>query len=69
MEEQLRSGSAAPQAQPPIDLRCPITCQLLTDPVILVESAQTYERAAIQEWLDRGNRKDPVTGKDAYVVG
>jgi hypothetical protein len=29
---------------------------------MLVDSSQTYDRAAIQEWLDRGNMKDPVTG-------
>lgn len=47
---------------PPRDLLCPITCELLEDPVLLVDSFQTYERAAIQEWLSRGNTKDPVTG-------
>ena len=59
----------APQQKPqddadavPVDLLCPITLKLLEDPVILVDSAQTYEREAIQEWLDRGNRKDPVSG-------
>ena len=57
MEERLQEGSELP-----VDLRCPITYQLLRDPVILVDSHQTYERSAIQEWLDRGNRKDPITG-------
>lgn len=50
-------------APPPVDLCCPITRQLMADPVMLVDSSQTYERAAIQEWLDRGNLKDPVTGE------
>jgi len=52
------------EVEVPVDLRCPITYQLLQDPVILVDSHQTYERAAIQEWLSRGNRKDPVSGED-----
>lgn len=52
----------------PNDLRCPITYQLLQDPVILVDSHQTYERAAIEEWLARGNLKDPITGRDGRVV-
>jgi len=56
------AAAAAAAAAVPADLRCPITFCLLVDPVILVESAQTYERAAIQEWLSRGNLKDPVTG-------
>ncbi|KAF8062913.1 hypothetical protein HT031_003751 [Scenedesmus sp. PABB004] len=47
---------------PPPDLLCPITCQLLEDPVLLVSSGQTYERVAIAEWLSRGNAKDPATG-------
>ncbi|WIA39971.1 hypothetical protein OEZ86_013401 [Tetradesmus obliquus] len=60
-------GSAAAAAaeagsEVPSDLLCPITYQLLEDPVILVDSHQTYERAAIEEWLSRGNSKDPVTG-------
>lgn len=46
----------------PADLRCPITYQLLRDPVVLADSGQTYEREAIQEWLDRGNMKDPLSG-------
>jgi hypothetical protein len=56
------AADAAAIPQPPASLRCPITQLLLVDPVILVDSAQTYDRAAIQEWLDRGNKKDPVTG-------
>jgi hypothetical protein len=62
MEAQLQQSAGRRRPDPPVDLRCPITCALLVDPVILVDSAQTYERTAIQEWLDRGNRKDPVTG-------
>ena len=64
VEEQLQgSGQQEAVPQPPVDLLCPITLKLLEDPVILVDSAQTYERGAIQEWLDRGNLKDPVTGE------
>jgi SUMO ligase MMS21 Smc5/6 complex component len=52
----------------PVDMLCPITLKLLEDPVILADSAQTYEREAIQEWLDRGNRKDPVSGGPSVRV-
>lgn len=73
MESQLQQQqpdgtSTAPTASPPaaaevpVDLRCPITYQLLRDPVILADSGQTYERAAIEEWLSRGNMRDPITG-------
>lgn len=68
MEAQMQQAAGRRRPDPPVDLRCPITCQLLVDPVILMDSAQTYEREAIQEWLDRGNRKDPVTGVRAVCV-
>eukprot|EP00775_Hariotina_reticulata_P012538 gene12538-12671_t len=41
---------------------------LLDDPVILVDSGQTYERAAIEEWLGRGNPKDPITAGSGRVA-
>ncbi|KAF3441907.1 hypothetical protein FNV43_RR15822 [Rhamnella rubrinervis] len=45
---------------PPKDFVCPITSNLFDDPVTL-ETGQTYERKAIQEWLDRGNSTCPIT--------
>jgi hypothetical protein len=35
---------------PPEELRCPISLQLMSDPVI-VASGQTYERVCIEKWL------------------
>ncbi|KAL3676103.1 hypothetical protein R1sor_026051 [Riccia sorocarpa] len=43
---------------------CPITRQLMRDPVTLVEAGFTYEREAILEWFDRGHRTCPDTGKE-----
>eukprot|EP01050_Picozoa_sp_SAG11_P002870 SAG11_NODE_151_length_14583_cov_21.306200_4_plen_215_part_00 len=43
------------------DLRCPITMELLRDPVI-AEDNRIYERTAIEQWLRAGNRKSPLTG-------
>eukprot|EP01018_Ginkgo_biloba_P001817 Gb_38779 [translate_table: standard] len=54
------SGTSTPQQRPPKDFVCPITGQLFNDPVTL-ETGQTYERRAIQEWLDRGNTTCPIT--------
>ncbi|KAF9594898.1 hypothetical protein IFM89_035059, partial [Coptis chinensis] len=54
------SGKLTPLNRPPKDYICPITSQLLTDPVTL-ETGQTYERKAIQEWLQRGNTTCPIT--------
>ncbi|KAG6483361.1 hypothetical protein ZIOFF_060006 [Zingiber officinale] len=45
---------------PPKEFVCPITSNLFDDPVTL-ETGQTYERRAIQEWLDRGNSTCPIT--------
>ncbi|KAJ7541822.1 hypothetical protein O6H91_10G078400 [Diphasiastrum complanatum] len=44
----------------PKDFVCPITGHLFNDPVTL-ETGQTYERRAIQEWMDRGNSTCPIT--------
>eukprot|EP00850_Spirogloea_muscicola_P012830 SM000084S23166 [mRNA] locus=s84:463166:467492:- [translate_table: standard] len=49
---------AAPQ--PPEDFKCPVSLELMHDPVI-VATGQTYERACIQKWLDSGQRTCPKT--------
>ncbi|KAJ0031553.1 hypothetical protein Pint_13215 [Pistacia integerrima] len=45
---------------PPKDFVCPITSHVFDDPVTL-ETGQTYERKAIQEWIERGNSTCPIT--------
>jgi len=42
---------------------CPITCELMTEPVVLICNGQTYEKSAIQEWFRRGHRTDPITNQ------
>ncbi|KAL4295424.1 hypothetical protein GQ457_12G025720 [Hibiscus cannabinus] len=44
------------------DFICPLTGKLFEDPVTL-ETGQTFERVAIKEWFNQGNRACPVTGK------
>jgi hypothetical protein len=46
----------------PRNFICPITQNVMMEPVLLIESGQTYEKAAIEKWL-KINKKDPVTGK------
>jgi len=46
----------------PQDYVCPLTKLIFEDPVTL-ETGQTYERSAIIEWLNTGNKTCPVTGK------
>lgn len=47
---------------PPKTFVCSIINELFSDPVTL-ETGQTYERTAIQEWLDQGNLTCPITGQ------
>lgn len=42
-------------------LRCPITREIMWDPVTLVDG-QTYEREALEEWLKK-NKTSPLTNK------
>ncbi|KAJ0989244.1 hypothetical protein J5N97_007600 [Dioscorea zingiberensis] len=51
---------------PPKDFVCPITSNVFDDPVTL-ETGQTYERKAIQEWLERGNSTCPITRQNLQI--
>ncbi|XP_061363370.1 U-box domain-containing protein 9-like [Gastrolobium bilobum] len=44
----------------PPEFRCPISTQLMSDPVIL-STGQTYDRPFIQRWLNEGHRTCPQT--------
>ncbi|KAI3426787.1 RING-type E3 ubiquitin transferase [Psidium guajava] len=45
---------------PPEELRCPISLQLMYDPVI-ISSGQTYERICIEKWFSDGHNTCPKT--------
>ncbi|XP_061338712.1 U-box domain-containing protein 45-like isoform X2 [Gastrolobium bilobum] len=45
---------------PPEELRCPISLQLMSDPVIIA-SGQTYERVCIEKWFRDGHNTCPKT--------
>ncbi|WOL03650.1 hypothetical protein Cni_G12370 [Canna indica] len=45
---------------PPEEFRCPISLQLMFDPVI-ISSGQTYERVCIEKWFNDGNIICPKT--------
>ena len=49
-------------AEPPEELCCPITLSLFEDPVFLSDG-HVYSRAAVEDWLRRGNGSSPVTGE------
>ncbi|KAJ0010752.1 hypothetical protein Pint_34107 [Pistacia integerrima] len=46
----------------PHEFLCPITLEIMTDPVI-VATGQTYERESIQKWLNSHHRTCPKTGQ------
>lgn len=52
-----RSGQ---MSVPPEELRCPISLQLMYDPVIIA-SGQTYERICIEKWFGNGQTTCPKT--------
>ena len=58
------SDEVKPEAEPdspPEELVCPLTHELMVDPVILMGSGQTYERAPLERWLATHDT-DPMTG-------
>ena len=57
-------GPASVSAQPPsapANFRCPITMEIFEDPVILVQTGQTYERVALLQALEQRPQVDPLT--------
>lgn len=47
----------------PLEFICPITHELMRDPVVL-EDGFTYERSAINEWFNTGKQTSPMTNMD-----
>ncbi|KAJ3708450.1 hypothetical protein LUZ61_012155 [Rhynchospora tenuis] len=58
--QRSKTKSINMEVELPDDFRCPISLEVMTDPVILT-SGHTFDRASIQRWLDSGNRTCPVT--------
>ncbi|KAJ3678151.1 hypothetical protein LUZ60_001954 [Juncus effusus] len=48
---------------PPEELRCPISLQLMFDPVI-ISSGQTYEKVCIEKWFNEGRKTCPKTQQE-----
>ena len=59
LEEELREHRAEIARlrirELPRDLCCPITVEIMMDPVQCVGDGHTYERVAIEQWLERSN--------------
>ena len=54
---RLKRGSS--MLKPPVEMVCPITRDVMKDPVMVVASGHTYERSAIEKWFALGNRVGP----------
>ena len=52
--------SAAVAPSPPQDFYCPITYEVMGDPVVAADGF-TYERSAIEHWLQNNDRSSPMT--------
>eukprot|EP01083_Nonionella_stella_P259103 884994_1 len=60
-EEKKEADVAAwPTVEPPNDFLCPISAELMVDPVMVTQSGWTYDRVEIEAWL-RENGTDPNT--------
>eukprot|EP00193_Tetraselmis_chui_P006469 CAMPEP_0177764970 /NCGR_PEP_ID=MMETSP0491_2-20121128/7731_1 /TAXON_ID=63592 /ORGANISM="Tetraselmis chuii, Strain PLY429" /LENGTH=521 /DNA_ID=CAMNT_0019281265 /DNA_START=443 /DNA_END=2008 /DNA_ORIENTATION=+ len=56
-----RSGSDAKGLKAPSSFFCPISMDLMADPV-MVATGHTYDRSCIERWLAQGHRTCPATG-------
>lgn len=54
---------AGPHGAPP-EFYCPIALEIMEDPVVLMETAVTYDRKSVEVWISpHGPQKCPVTKK------
>ena len=67
-DEQVSSSSAAErpppveEEEPPADFICPITTEVMVDPVTAADG-HSYERSAIERWLTTKSTS-PLTGEE-----
>ncbi|VVB12803.1 unnamed protein product [Arabis nemorensis] len=57
-----RRYTSLSEANIPADFRCPITLELMRDPVV-VSTGQTYDRESIDLWIQSGHNTCPKTGQ------
>ncbi|KAG5603987.1 hypothetical protein H5410_025479 [Solanum commersonii] len=50
----------------PTEFICPISLELMRDPVIVAATGQTYERSYIQQWIDGGHTTCPKTQQQLH---
>ncbi|GMH32906.1 hypothetical protein BSKO_00740 [Bryopsis sp. KO-2023] len=52
--------------EPPPSFICPVSLHLMSDPVLLLETQQTYDRESIEKWFRQGHCTCPVTRKRLF---
>lgn len=57
-----RRRKSASEIPIPTDFRCPISLDLMRDPVV-VSTGQTYDRESIKLWIESGHNTCPKTGQ------
>ena len=57
------SENAISDSTAPLEVfMCPISREVMRDPVVLVETGQIYDKASIHGWFQRGRNTCPLTG-------
>ncbi|XP_041025571.1 U-box domain-containing protein 16 [Juglans microcarpa x Juglans regia] len=59
----IRSRETPSEAIVPADFKCPISLELMRDPVV-VATGQTYDRESIKMWIESGHATCPKTGQN-----
>ena len=60
---QLREDA---QTELNLECSCPITAETFVDPV-LASDGHTYERTAIQQWIDTGHQNSPISREPLQI--
>lgn len=50
--------------EPPDQFLCPVSEELMVEPVMLVETGQTYDRTSIEGWFAKGKNTCPLSGRE-----
>lgn len=61
-DSRRRRKKSASDANVPADFRCPISLELMLNPVV-VATGQTYDRQSISLWIESGHNTCPKTGQ------
>jgi hypothetical protein len=51
----------------PVGFECPITLELMQDPVI-AEDGHSYEQSALKAWFDAGCNTSPMTNTQMGII-